>query len=468
MIKISEIQHDNVGIGFLSSHLLLLRTCRRVGTKKGIEFISQMNLVTERLAKMSDTDKQEDLVVTLESFVHANIFEKYEILTKHPELLSVSADDVMFVLFMNTIHDEDEDTTSLYEKNRILLQNCREKGIDQGFSQLLVLPEQSGLPNPGVPLRYTLKLIQLSNGLQVDDIDSLSKSFSLLPNILDGTRNKVSSFLEPFDPQMVSFMEKSWNYILNNPEFADADSDIQSFIWRVAGAFFDYLYETTSNRIDLDRSVELFGKAVKSGSLLPQDLNLAYISLSNALDRRYQDFGLTSDLDESIQSVTSAIEVARENKLDELGISLSILGDSLRKLFWQTNKTEHLIKAISVLQEATELLENNSEKSSNYYEALNNLSSVYGDLFEITGRFEYLSDAIRNLEIGVGDLPQPPYLNNLGNLLMDSYDYAGKISDLDKAIDKYEKALKGISLNHRMTPSIYGNLGRAFVARCFR
>lgn len=462
MLRIAELQHDHVGVNLLGSQLGILRTCRKLGVDLGIELLTRSRMIIDRIQEIPDRELDE-LSATILTFVSAKIWEKYNLLIHNPELLSDLADDLLVLLIGTALNEEDEDSRLAFEKNRSLLSSCREMGIEPGFSQILVLPEEFKTPDQDLPLRFRLELMHLSEHISLESPDVLSNSFANTVALLTAPRSRMAADFEDFDPQALHFIETFWKHILENPDLAKADLDFQSYVWRMAGALYDNLYQVSSNLAHLDRSIVFYRRAIGSGSLSLEDLFLIHVSLSNALDRRYEHLRLPGDLEESLQSIKQAMEVAQKHNLKELVIALSIFGDSLRKFFWQTNQLVHLEKAIQVLQQAIGRLGPNSAFPSIYYEALCNLSNVYGDLFEVTGQFEYLNEAVRTLQIVVDEAPHAPFLNNYGNLLMDRYKFVGKADDLDSAIKVYEKAISKISPNHHMTPAIYGNLGSALL-----
>lgn len=200
-------------------------------------------------------------------------------------------------------------------------------------------------------------------------------------------------------------------------------------------------FERKKDPADLDRVIAFTRKILKKGD---QDVSVFYSEilggLANYLRIRYELKPTMEDLNEAVQSLELALEIAPTSKLRDLWYGNLAL--------WMSSKFQKTSKSMEDLNRAIAYMEI-SVAGTNLLESarLRNLANLGGLLslrFTHTGQREDLDRAIKVTGMAVSDLsPDDPeraeLLISFAFALDVQYEHTGQQEDLNRRIESYEK-----------------------------
>ncbi|KAG1748187.1 CHAT domain-containing protein [Suillus lakei] len=220
---------------------------------------------------------------------------------------------------------------------------------------------------------------------------------------------------------------------------------------------------------DLDETIELYQAVLL---LRPSGHSSRAVSLSNlavSLAHRFEQRGIQSDLDEAIELLRAALALyppgdARQAK------ALDSLATALDTRFKQRGVPSDLDEAIEHHRTALALP---SSIHSERFTHLGNLATSLQSRFQHRGVLSDLDESIEHYRAALalsplGHFARPRCLNNLAYSLQTRFEHRGVLSDLDDAIVQHRAALALCPSGHSGRPTCLNNLAHSLQTRCQR
>ena len=153
--------------------------------------------------------------------------------------------------------------------------------------------------------------------------------------------------------------------------------------------------------------------------------------------------------------------------LNDLAMAMDNMGCNQLNRFWNFGNLTNLQDAISNIENAVELMDDECPSKP---ELFSNLGIAQSSRFDQFGNLSDLENAISNIKKAAdttydGHPDQPMYLSNLGNNQLNRFKHLGDLPDIENAISNIEKAVDMANDGHPKKPGRLANLGMAQRAR---
>ncbi|MET0426821.1 MAG: CHAT domain-containing protein [Actinoplanes sp.] len=199
-------------------------------------------------------------------------------------------------------------------------------------------------------------------------------------------------------------------------------------VWAEGAWWLIRRHEMTGDRHDLDRAIELLGRAAAMPGD-PAEVADRRSKLGIALTNRFERLGAAADLDDAIVHLRAAV---RDSAADARGGPLNNLSIALRLRYELAGRSPDLADAITTAQAAVDLAARPGRLST--------LANALQERFRRTVEIADLDRAIECLRAAIDaaerdDTGLPGYYNNLGSCWKTRFDHLGGLDDLDAAIE---------------------------------
>ncbi|KAJ7167386.1 CHAT domain-containing protein [Mycena crocata] len=228
-------------------------------------------------------------------------------------------------------------------------------------------------------------------------------------------------------------------------------------------------FDQQGDASDLDEAIEMRKEALDfvqmQISLLQSIRATCMNNYANSIQARFMKDGNLLTLDHAIKLHRTALEFQISRTADR-GISLDNLGNALQTRYQRRGEVSDLEEAIELHKEALELLNSHSAR----IEALGNFARAIKSRYDMWGDLTDLEEAIGHHEETLSLITSehrhhPEILNQLSTALQRRFSQIGDINDLNKAIELYSSALTACSVSHTSRGSWLKNLGSAHRTR---
>ncbi|KAF7366587.1 Pleiotropic drug resistance ABC transporter protein [Mycena sanguinolenta] len=217
---------------------------------------------------------------------------------------------------------------------------------------------------------------------------------------------------------------------------------------------------------DLNKSIMMLEDTIRLTPDGHADKPRMLSDLGALLFRCFRQVGDLSSLHRSILMLENAVKLTPDGHSSKPS-RLTNLGGPLLARFQQ----RHNLSDLSDLNRSIEVLENAVRLSSDDHPVsvttLTNLANALSDRFKFK-QVDDLSDlnqSIMMFELAAQLAPEPDTLNNLGNSLLDRFEWLKDLSDIDRSIMVLEDAVQLTPDGHPAKPTILHNLGKSFSCR---
>jgi len=332
------------------------------------------------------------------------------------------------------------------------------------------LPDDPDLPRYLNNLSVALRQRHEYTGVRADldnAIDYSERALSIAPDLLRAPiMNNLASALQLRSDDTGSAEDVNRAITLYNAIIELTPRTDPSFQKRFNNSTLGYMmrYNLFDSIHDLEKACQLARAAADSVRIGHPDRALCLNTLGVALQNRYERLQVKQDLEDSIAACRVAVSCASPGNLGSYSVNL---GQSLLHLFTEKRSTDVVEEAIAVLTSAV----NSMDPLHPHREiALHCLGSAYLDRHEVS---EMWDDLNRSLELCKEAescamstyLARALSLKMLANSLGRQFSLTGKMEYLDEAIIVYQSATELIPNNPRDRAEIYHSLGIASFSR---
>jgi tetratricopeptide (TPR) repeat protein len=243
-----------------------------------------------------------------------------------------------------------------------------------------------------------------------------------------------------------------------------------SAVGRLASALAERFEESGGSDADLDEAVDLGRSALaeleEEGDATDpgHDRLLRLLTLSNALQLRYQRRGVAADLDEAVALLRELIAGAPNDA--SAGVALTNLGNALTSRFGRFGAMEDLDAAVTAGRRA---VTSDPEHGADH-EQLSSLSFALMTRFTELARPEDLDEGIDYARKALAAVPaghanRSRYLSNLAGLLAQRFTLLEHGPDLDEAVTTGRQAIAAAPPGRPERPGYQANLGAYLMSR---
>jgi len=277
-----------------------------------------------------------------------------------------------------------------------------------------------------VDLDRAIHLMRDAMQLASTDVSRLPITLNALGDILN-LRYEHTSHVKDLEAS-IAYYRNAISYI--SPD----DPDLPVFLNNL-GTALHYHYKRTESLASLEEAIEVLREALQKTSPTSSEYATYANNLGNALYSRHIHLGETQDLQHAFELHQRAVEETILSSPSLPGY-LSNLGNDISRRFEQTGEIKDLEEAIDTYRQAVSLASSDDPQRSYY---LNNLAGCLGIYFDFTGKLEALEETIQLFQDLVqhtthDDPDFPDYLANLAHSLHSHFEQLGQIQDLQKAI----------------------------------
>ena len=384
--------------------------------------------------------------------------EFHRIVRSHRELLDDQTMAVLVELRDAALEDNDQSGADMFESYRLLLQWCREIGVDRAFTD---------------KLGYTLDDLEALDAAarqQVECLDPLKAARS--EGGLQLTADNHDRFLEKL--QWEARLHDLLPEPAEQPEdesvdpLAELASDTKMMVLNNTGKALYRRFEQNEQMEDLDAAIEAFRQMVAAtpsdSPAWPKNLT----TLAVASRDRYDLLGRMEDLETAGKAYSDALDASSPTS-PELPARLNGLANCVYEYCGQAENIDGLDMAIELYRQAVEATPSDSSDLPQY---LSNLANGLQTRYQFGGKVEDLEEAIEASRKAIATTPAdssalPGSLNNMGiGLLLrskqrkDNQDLRAARDDLEEAVELFAKAVEITPLESQYRPRFLLNLGR--------
>jgi len=340
--------------------------------------------------------------------------EVHEFLDAHPELLT---DEALSAIEEFVAHDDDDAEARAMQREYLdLLLRCREVGI-----------------------AAAVQILRYVQDLPADVV-------ALLRRAEEATRRAS----EEDDGAALSEAVRLWSGLFGHPDLPESlRLDVTNSL---AGAYLRR-YQEFGGATDLDAVVTLARTLVADPALETADKVRFLSNYGSSLMARYEARGLIADLEDAIQAFRRAAESMSTVSPEDQREVLANVGSALARRYERTHEDADLAAALDPLEQAFAATDVADHRWIEY-------AGTIGELSRLAGRIDRAVELQRQVVARAAASSQHRTwaLRNLGAALSTRHEATGAASDLDKAIDAYQKALDRTPAESRRRPSLLNDL----------
>jgi len=260
-----------------------------------------------------------------------------------------------------------------------------------------------------------------------------STDVSRLPIILNALGDILSMRYDY--TRQVKDLEASIAYYRDAISYTSPDDPDLPVYLNNLGTALHHHYKRTETLASLEEAIKVLREALQKTSATSSEYATYANNLGNALYSRHIHLGETRDLQQALELHQRAVEETIPGSPSLPGY-LSNLGNDISRRFEQTGEIKDLEEAIDTYRQAVSLASSDDPQRSYY---LNNLAGCLGIYYDFTGKLEALEETIQLFQDLVqhtthDDPDFPDYLANLAHSLHSHFEQLGQIQDLQKAI----------------------------------
>ncbi|VDB87776.1 unnamed protein product [Peniophora sp. CBMAI 1063] len=226
------------------------------------------------------------------------------------------------------------------------------------------------------------------------------------------------------------------------------------------------LYMTTRNPADLDATIDTTQTAIDLAvELGPSSAELLF-DLGRRLRTRFVLNNSYDELDRAVAALRDAVTYTADGD-PEQPLRLTFLGNRLHERYKRLGRLEDLDDAVTMFCLA---VEGTQDGDPNKLVALSNYGASLHERFERIDDPEDITCSIGVLKMAVEcsldrDPDKPSRLNNLGNSYARCFERNGNLGDLEQAIWAHHSAVQLTPDGHSDKPSRLNNLGNSLLTR---